>query len=98
MKLTDENEAQVNKMYAQMKPKFKPVFGETSHIALCEYMDRVTRDEGLYKKHLAQVRMVSKYRKQLFDSKVRALNQLRVIIKEEPVKSEQVEENNKTFF
>lgn len=87
MILTPENEKIINKEFAELAPQFKPEFANLQHIGLCKILERTHRDEELYKKHLESERMVPHYRKKTFDSKVRALNQLKYIMKSLPNKN-----------
>lgn len=85
MKFTTENEEKINIDFANLCGKFKPEFGNENHLSLLELLDRITKSRKSLDKlrENATVQLTKSYRKKRFDLKVRAVNQLSFLIKQE---------------
>lgn len=78
--VTAEDFEKVEAEYKQALKNFRPVFGDTGHIALAKRLTRIGMDEALLLKHKGK-KMESTYRKKVYDGRKSVISSLNYYFK-----------------
>lgn len=82
---TKSEQNQIDKDYKELVSKFKPEFGNVTHITLLKQLHDVETAEAAFEKRIEAQKELKTKSRLLYEQKTRAINSLRYIMKSLPI-------------